>query len=379
MIEALTRVLAPLQSRRAAKAVAREQLSLVKLSMPELPKRKLLAALRLQMLQFYPTGQFAFVCRRETSGQIAVWSWQLPAPIEGQEPASGPYWPEPLLEQSGSGFRLLSRASGAEAQSWLNGELQASQWFAQPPSPQEWQRFVRACAADPDQHPLPAPAKPLMLATTVKGWMRADNLPKSDPWKGWRWQAGTLALAALLFAALGAHLQTRTQLELDRQALADLRKQREASLESRAAFEKARRELDAIQALAPQLSQLELLDRVLASGVLSVAGSLPQANGPAPTPTPGANAVVAPAQSTAPQVAPTALFSDWEFRNQQLKITLEIPDGDIAMLDITRRIEATPGLSELKVGQDAAANTLALTMRVDSLAGVAQQPSRSGQ
>lgn len=360
------------------KAVAREQVSLVRLSMPELPKRKLLAAIRLQMLQFYPTGLFAFVCRRESSGQIVVWSWQLPPASDEQETAAATYWPAPLLEQPGEGFRLLSRTAGEEAQCWSNGELQASQWFAQAPSAQEWQRFVRGCASDPDLHPRPAATKPLAQTSMVAGWLRGDNLPKADPWKGWHWQAGALAAAMLVCTALGVHLQTRAQLEADRQALANLRKQREASLEARAAFEKARRGLDGIQALAPQLSQLELLDRILGSGVLAVAGSLPQASGPASSAPFGTNSLVAQPLSTSTQAAPTALFSEWEFRNQQLKLTLEIPEGDIAMLEITRRIEAIPGLSALKVGQDAAANTLALSMRVGSSEATAQQPGRSG-
>lgn len=358
--------------------MTREQLSLVRLTLPELPKRKLVDALRLQLLQFYPTGFFAFAFRRESSGQVAIWAWKLPAAAEEPERTSANSWPAPLLELPGNGFRLLLRAEGVEAQNWLNSELQASQWFAQPPSVNEWQRFVRGCGADVDLHPLPAPTTPQTLPTIAKGWKRADNLPRPDPWKGWHWQVGVLVTVTLLCAAIGAHLQMRAQLEADREALAALRKQRAASLEARTGFERARSELDAIQALAPQLSQLELLDRVLGSGVLTVAGSLPQGSAPVPSGTLGANSVVAQSQDATTRAAPTALFAEWEFRNHQLKLTLEIPEGDIAMLDITRRMEAIPGLSALKVGQDTGANSLALSMRVGSPEGAIQAPGRNG-
>lgn len=349
-----------LRARHTVVPVARARLSLLRLSLPELPPRKQVAAVRLQLLQFYPSGRYAFACRSKNAGTVIVWAWEAAA---GEDDLLPQQWPEPLLEQDAApGLRLLRRAPGFEAQHWDDQGLQASQWFAQSPSQPEWQRFVRACGIDPDAHPFPATSTALSLAQSPKGWLRGDSLPEPDPWRGWHWQAGGLTAAMLICAALGVHLQARSQLAADKQALAELRHKREATLQSRSAYEQARTQLDTLQALAPQLSQLELLDRILSSGVLAVSGSLPAPAIPGTPAQPGT--VLAQPAGTPPPIAPTAVLSSWEFRNAQLKITLEIPDGDLPMLDITRRIEAVPGLRDLKVGQESAPNTVVLSMRI---------------
>lgn len=362
-----------MSSRRPPAAVARSRVSLIRLALPELTPRKLVPAVRLQLLPFFPAGHFAFVCRREESGQLAVWAWKIDA-TDGAELSRS--WPEPLLEAPGAGLRLLERAQGFEAQCWNAGSLQFSQWLERPPTEDEWARFVRACGADPDAHVRPSVFARPERTSEPKGWLRGDNLPAPDPWRGWHWQAAALLGAMLICAALGVHLQLRSQLALDQQELTVLRKQREASLQARSAFEKARAELDEMQALAPQLSQLDLLERILSSGVLSVTGSLPAPTTGSPaTPLPGTMVSQGPGALT--PTAPSAVMSGWDFRNAQLKLTLEIPDGDIQMLDITRRIEAVTGLSGLKVGQESAANSVVLSMRVDGLPASDNAPARS--
>jgi len=62
--------------------------------------------------------------------------------------------PEPLWRQAGSdGLRIASGLEGMEGQVWRAGALQASRWWPQMPTSNEWQLFVHAGAAA-DELPL---------------------------------------------------------------------------------------------------------------------------------------------------------------------------------------------------------------------------------
>ncbi len=185
-----------------------------------------------------------------------------------------------------------------------------------------------------------------------------------DPWQGWRWQVALLLLGGVAAAALGVHLQTRQQLRIDTERLLALQGSREASLQARARYEKASRELEALRALVPRLSQLELLDRVIASGIFASAADerlSDSRQGPG-HPAPGVPASAAATGSDG------ARMLEWDYRNGQLKMTLELPDRDVTLLDVTRRLESVPGLGALRVGQDSAGNTLTLSASIAELA-----------
>ncbi len=356
---------APWRPSAGATPVPRRALTFVRLPMPTLARGQLLDAVRLQLTQYVPAGPFGFLCRTQTGGTLLVWAWTLDA--TARSPRRGG-WAECVLDVPAQGLRLLRRAEGFEAQQWSGGELLHSRWFAALPDAADWQRFVRGCGADPNEHPLPEPTVAAALRRPARGWLAGDNLPAVDPWQGWRWRVALLLLGAVAAAALGVHLQARRQLRIDTERLLTLQGSREASLQARAHYEKASRELEALRALVPRLSQLELLERVTASGIFTSAptnDSATAAKAQATAPASGAPASAAATGSDG------ARMLEWDYRNGQLKITLELPDRNVTLLDVTRKLESVPGLGALRVGQDSAGNALTLSASIAELAPVA--------
>lgn len=346
---------APWYASAGSAPVPRQVLTFVRLAMPQLGRGRLLDAARLQLTQYMPAGPFGFVCRAQTHGYVVAWAWVIDG--SAGSPRRNGSWPESAADEPAQGLRLIRRSPGFEAQQWAGGELLHSRWFATLPDDAEWQRFARGCGVDPQSHPLPAPEAAQQLRRLSRAWLAGDNLPAADPWQGWHWQAALLLLGVIASAALGLHLQAREQLRIDTLRLKALRSSREASLQARMRFEQASTELGALSALAPKLSQLELLDRVVASGIFAPIKRTESTKAAAAAP----NLVPSmPPGVGAPEIALTRLL-DWDFRNGQLKVTLELPERDVTLLDITRRLEAVPGLGVLRVGQDSAGNTLTLS------------------
>jgi len=353
-------------------AVPRRALTFVRLPMPALARGQLLAAVRLQLTQYMPAGPFGFICRSQTGGTLLVWAWAVDA--ASGSPRRGGGWAECALDEPAQGLRLVRRSEGFEAQQWSGGELLHSRWFETPPGDADWERFTRGCGANPNEHALPQPAVARTLRRPARGWIAGDNLPAADPWQGWHWQAALLLLGTVAAAALGVDLQARQQLRIDTERLQALRGSREASLQARARYERASSELDALRALVPRLSQLELLERVTASGIFAPA---PAGESPTAAKAPASSAPGLP-PSASPAGTAGARMLDWDYRNGQLKITLELPEGNVTLLDVTRKLEAVPGLGALRVGQDSASNALTLSANIAELAPPDATPRSGG-
>lgn len=352
--------------------VPRQALTFMRLPMPALGRGQLLDAVRLQLTQYMPASSFGFVCRLQTGDMVMAWAWTIDA--SAGSPRRSGSWAESALDEPAEGLRLLRRSSGFETQQWSGDELRHSRWFETLPSADDWQRFVRGCGADPQDHPLPEPTVARSMQRPARGWLAGDNLPAADPWQGWRWQAAALGLGAIAAAALGAHLQTREQLRIDLERLNALSSGRKASMQARARYEQASGELEALRAMAPRLSQLELIDRVIASGIFA---PMPASDSVPPPTKLAKTAAQAPVDATPGKPmplnppAPAARLLDWDYRNGQLKLTLELAARDVTLLEITRRLERVPGLGALRVGQDSADSTLTLSAAVTKLASPA--------
>ncbi|KQW42092.1 MULTISPECIES: hypothetical protein [unclassified Roseateles] len=348
-------------SRPSFVPIERSELRHVTLKLPPLKGRALQSAMRLQLLPYAPAGaRLAFVYREQGDGQTHAWLWQPAADVQASKLRQ--HWPEPLLEQAGQGPRLLARGAGSEAQYWVDGELRLTRWWPSLPTAQDWALFVRAAGLQPDDHPLPQRSAPAKLGAPSQQWLRGDNLPAADPWAGWRWQAAVLLLGGLIAFGIGAHLQTLHQLRDDQALLKQLRSEREQALGQRSRYLSLRDDFDALRALAPRSSQLELLDKVVASGILAAPPGVPPVAASAPPATPGAITAPPTNAAVAAPVAPS--LAEWDYRNSQLKLTLDIPEGQLVMLDITRRIERLQGFSDVRIGLDSSNTSLILNMRV---------------
>jgi hypothetical protein len=350
---------------RSNAVVPRQRLTFARLDMPMLRDSQLRQAVRLQLGPYAGGLPFAFVCKRQSNGQVAAWIWALGPPSED----TATQWPEPLLDAPDEGLRLVQRSSGFEAQHWRDHELLHSRWFAVAPDLTEWQRFARGCGHDPDVTPPPQPS--LATARTRpdrRNWLTGDSLPAKDPWRGWRWQAALLLLGAVMAAAAGFHWQTRQQLTLETQRLAALRAGRETALRDKSKHDQIESELQTLRALTPRLIQLDLLDRVIATGIFSSSKT-----------TAVDAAASSPQQAVKSRMASTstgAQLVEWDYRNGQLKLTLELAGADLTMLEITRRLERISGLGPLRVGQDSG-SVLTLSMPVDEVAAAQTGQRRS--
>jgi hypothetical protein len=173
-----------------------------------------------------------------------------------------------------------------------------------------------------------------------------------------------LLLGSVAAFGAGAHLQTVSQLREDQALLSRLSSEREQALGQRSRYLALKTDFEAMRALAPSSSQLELLDKVVASGILS---ALPAAPSPAPgasTAVGVANAIAAPAAPAAELPPPAPSLAEWDYRNNQLKLTLDVPEGQLVMLDITRRIERLQGFNDVRIGLDSSNTSIILNMRV---------------
>lgn len=343
--------------------IERSELRHVTLKLPPLKGRALQAAMRLQLLPYAPAGaRLAFVYREQDDGQLQAWLWQPGPDVQARELRQ--HWPQPLLEQAGQGPRLLARGTGSEAQHWVDGELRLSRWWPGLPSEQDWALFVRAAGLQPDDHPRPQRSAPVALGLPPRHWLRGDNLPAPDAWAGWRWQAVALLLGALVAFGVGAHLQTLRQLRDDQALLTQLRSEREQALGQRSRYLALRDDFEALRELAPRNSQLELLDKVVSSGILAAPPALPTPAASAAAANPTNNAITAPPPNASVTTPSAPSLAEWDYRNSQLKLALDIPEGQLVMLDITRRIERLQGFSEVRIGLDSTNTSLILNMRV---------------
>jgi hypothetical protein len=346
-------------------AVPRQALTFTRLRMPELRDSQLRQAMLLQLTQYVGAGPFAFVCKRQSDAQVAAWTWS----VDSSSGFTAAQLPEPLLDEPAAGLRLVRRSGGFEAQHWRENELHHSRWFPVAPDLAQWQNFARGCGFDPAATPQAEAFVAATKSRPERGWLAGNSLPVQDPWRGWRWQLAVLLVGALVAAAGGFHWQTREQLTLERQRLVMLRASRESVIRDKNQYEQVQGELQILRALTPRLIQLELMDRVVASGVFGVG----KVNNVAAA----ASSTQRSKQNLVASGATGAQLVEWDYRNGQLKLTLDVGGADLTMLEITRRLERIPGLGPFRVGQDASVSLFTLSTTVDEVTLAAPRLERS--
>jgi hypothetical protein len=120
--------------------------------LPQLPRRKQIASLRLRLRHDSPyanTGVYAIA----SGSRAVVWYWDNAEVdrVAGERGLrSADLWvvPETLLQpHPAEGLRLTACADGVEAQRWSEGLIVASQWWPHAPTPSEWGLFARQLGA----------------------------------------------------------------------------------------------------------------------------------------------------------------------------------------------------------------------------------------
>jgi hypothetical protein len=138
----------------------------------------------------------------DLTGEAArIWVWDAARVRDamqatGVRPGRITALPETALQaRHEDGLHLVECLEGVEGQLWAEGELKASRWWAEPPSPEQWLEFVRATGvvvhAPPGLPPLEQPAWRSRAWTNSGAGLELER----------RSREAALAGAALLLAA----------------------------------------------------------------------------------------------------------------------------------------------------------------------------------
>jgi hypothetical protein len=226
-----------------------------------LPARQRAAAARIAARRHEPRPQASF--HTAWNGGIAhVWTWIVSAG-EGADPGEAEWIPESLLRAppGEDGVRLLQQVAGVEGQCWRGGVLQASQWWAAPPTGAEWLRFVRGCGYGAEQaEPMP---QPQALGWSEPWGDRPRGLPASPRvLERWAW-TGCIAIVAL---ALGWQVAASIEWSLAQHRLdarmAALRARATPLLSARERAERARDALLGLRDLQAGIDDYRLMAEV---------------------------------------------------------------------------------------------------------------------
>lgn len=233
-----------------------------------LPARKRGMAARLAAARFLPSAG-AHIHLAWQDGIAHYWIWTPPQ----DGPVSYQRWlPESLLYPlpPQDGVRVLSLCDGVEGQSWSNGVLVASQWWASRPSEAEWLNFLRAAGAATTSSDVPEPISPAWLD---QPWAHAGRGLSMDAQTAER--IAWIASAGLLLVVSGWQLasllrwdsaaaQEAVRLEAARSKAAPLQEARERA-------ENAAAQITELRVLEPEHTDYDWMARIgakLPSGAL---------------------------------------------------------------------------------------------------------------
>jgi hypothetical protein len=178
-----------------------------------IPASERLAALRLQVEAWQPFAKTAGrLALTGDEGLAVVWDdaavrQQLLA--AGLAPERCQLLPDVLMQAAaGDGLRLVRGLEGYEAQSWQDGVLRASRWWAEPLQARDWQEFVHASGVRRDvQAPdagVQAVPEPQAMAVAPAAWVRHHPLHASGDASNDIEQRAALAGVFVLTVAAGA-------------------------------------------------------------------------------------------------------------------------------------------------------------------------------
>lgn len=207
------------------------------------PAPERLAALRLQTLGWQPFESNAYALILQGSDGLAI-AWDQ-ARARDELAAAGfvaercRLVPETLLrEPVDVGVRLVQCSEGVEGQVWRAGALAASRWWAALPSEADWQLFLHAGAATPEEmaRPLPQLAQESTLA--AKPWVALHDIDASADARAAGLETRVLAVGALaLLVGVGAvarqEWEVVRQMQQRRNDMAALRESAAVAIKSR--------------------------------------------------------------------------------------------------------------------------------------------------
>lgn len=207
------------------------------------PAPERLAALRIQALGWQPFESNDYALIVQGGGGLAI-AWDRAQANDalgaaGFAPERSRLVPETLLREAGSeGVRLVRCSEGVEGQIWRAGALTASRWWAGLPDQAEWQLFLHAGAATPEESARALPAAAQDLPLTAKPWAAVHGIDASADMRAAGLEARMVAVGALALL-IGVGAVARQEWDVSRQQqqrradMAALRESAAAALASR--------------------------------------------------------------------------------------------------------------------------------------------------
>ncbi|GHE41166.1 hypothetical protein ACFOED_08695 [Vulcaniibacterium thermophilum] len=243
--------------------VPRAQCLYRRLDLAALPPRQRAGAARIAARQHEPVeGAPARIAW--TGGIAHLWFWTTPDPAVARSEEA--WTPESLVREPPlvDGVRLLRLVEGVEGQYWREGVLQASQYWPQRPSEEQWRRFVRACGLGPDHaRTVPEPIE----AAWAAPWAESRRAWPGSPARLERWAwIGALWILAVVLGWQVAALARWQDAQRDLQArLETMRARSTPLLAARERAETARDELLRLRELQRGVSDYRLMADIVAA------------------------------------------------------------------------------------------------------------------
>ena len=296
--------------------------------MSGVPGRYLNQALRVKVQALCPWREFGVSFSLQTSGEkhiASVWYWDQAA-LVARAAQAGRKLDEFVVAcesqlrsaPSANAATLVACEQGVEAQAWQNGGLQRSLWFSDTPSDAAWQAFLRdARVTAPEAAKLPAVQR---LSSHASNADASVYLPQ-----GARKSVLMPALTALGLGAAGAlaiglgvyQWRLNEVLGIAQEQAAALKGQNQQVIELESQARAAKVKLEAIEQLQPRFAQSVLLAHLAQTDILALE-----------------NGVV---------------LSEWDYRNQKLRLSFEVLTENFVLGQFLTKLEAVKVFSNVKL------------------------------
>jgi hypothetical protein len=304
--------------------------------LPEAAAARQRDALQLQIRRLSPFAETGSHCHFGEKF-VSLWLWDQAAVREaagaiGIDAARVKVLPEPALRPpAADGVRLVATLDGVEAQSWSEGAVAASRWWAAAPDARAWTLYQRGASLPPERLTA-SPPPPLSLPWLARPWTHDRQSATVDLGRiDMRLVAA--GVAVLLFAGYGylgaewVHLenqlaQSRAQVAARSRAIDPILAARATALDNQAAIGR-------IRGFDRFPDQLTIMARV--------AGILPQND---------------------------AHFTDWDYEAGKLDLTIAA-DQPLDALYFVQSLERVHGFSGVGAERAGGDNSLRLRLTVD--------------
>lgn len=305
-------------------------------------KRFLNSSIRLQLLQITGLSDIGF-------------AWHIKTDADGKNSAEVWYWDEANLRQSGSippgelllngllpcpemlfrpaladGLHLIECQTGYEAVALRAGQLYRTRWFAEIPSPNIWQAFVRDAGGNIhlsiDQAAPPAAQKLTAIAKLPNFWKIVTGLQKPVPMPVIAGVASVILCGFVFSIAAAYELKLRYELASENRAYTRLVQENSVVIELQKQLAEQTAGLSTLSAAMPDVAQLNLMQSLAQAGLFG-------------------------------ETTKISLI-EWEYRNSRLRLLFSIPPEGISLSLFLSTLENLKIFKEVRLIPDTPAQTV---------------------